>query len=219
MIAAKRHIHWANLAMVLFGTLALSACNEGSGTDNPPDDGFANNAPTISGAPPTSIKIGDPYSFQPAASDPDGDNLTFSIEAKPAWATFDAATGALSGTPEAGDEGSYGGISIAVSDGSASDSLDFDVTVTQFALGSVTLSWTPPTLNTDGSALTDLAAYEIYYGVTQGNYTEQIHVDNPGLTTYVVDNLSPGTYYFVATSLNSSGVESTFSGVSVHAVN
>ncbi|MEX2123329.1 MAG: putative Ig domain-containing protein [Woeseia sp.] len=220
MMTARRHIGCVNLAAILLGALTLSACNEGSSTsDNPPDDGSANNAPTISGTPPASVKVGDNYSFQPDASDPDGDALTFSIQAKPEWASFDAATGALSSTPQAGDEGSYDDISIVLSDGSASDSLDFDVTVNQFALGSVTLSWTAPTLNTDGSALTDLAGYEIHYGVTQGNYTEQIHIDNPGLTTYVVDNLSPDTYYFVATSINTDGAESDFSGVSVHTVN
>ena len=40
----------------------------------------------------------------------------------------------------------------------------FSITVTQVGLGSMSLSWTPPTQNTDGSALTDLAGYKLYYG-------------------------------------------------------
>ncbi|MEX2123330.1 MAG: putative Ig domain-containing protein [Woeseia sp.] len=180
--------------------------------------GSANDAPTITGTPPASVKVGDNYSFQPAASDPDGDALTFSIQAKPSWASFNAATGALSGTPQAGDEGPYDDISIVVSDGSATDSLDFAVTVNQVALGSADISWAPPTRNSDGSTLTDLTAYKIYYGTTRGNYTEEIQIDNPGLTTYVLDNLSPDTYYFVATAINSKGVESDFSGVLVKVV-
>ena len=37
-------------------------------------------APTISGTPPTTIVAGTPYTFQPSASDTDGDALTFSIQ-------------------------------------------------------------------------------------------------------------------------------------------
>lgn len=81
----------------------------------------------------------------------------------------------------------------------------------QYGLGSATLSWTPPTQNLDGSPLTDLAGYKIYYGNKPGNYDSSIHVDNPGLTIYVVEYLTPNTYYFVLTAINSSGVESRFS--------
>ena len=36
-------------------------------------------------------------------------------------------------------------------------------------------------------------------------------IDNPGLSSYVVENLVPGTYEFVATSINALGVESVYS--------
>ena len=85
------------------------------------------------------------------------------------------------------------------------------VTVNQVGLGSATLSWTPPTQNTDGSPLTDLAAYKVYYGNQSGNYQITIQIDNPGITIYVVENLTPNTYYFVLTAINNSGVESDFS--------
>jgi hypothetical protein len=89
-----------------------------------------------------------------------------------------------------------------------------------FGSGSVTLSWQPPTENADGSPLTDLSGYNIYVGVAPNTYDYmEIRLDNPGLTAYVVDNLDPGTYYFAATALNSSGVESTFSGEVVRTVN
>lgn len=79
--------------------------------------------------------------------------------------------------------------------------------------GSVTLAWQPPTENADGSPLTDLSGYTIYVGTEPNSYSfREIRLDNPGLTTYVVDNLGPGTYYFAATAFNSSGVESSFSG-------
>ena len=77
--------------------------------------------------------------------------------------------------------------------------------------GAVTLNWTPPTQNTDGTPLTNLAGYDIHYGTQSGDYTQSIAVDNPGLATYVVDNLTPGTYYFAVTAVNSAGTESPVS--------
>ena len=79
-------------------------------------------------------------------------------------------------------------------------------------LGMVTLSWQPPTQNADGTPLMDLAGYTIYFGTETQSYDSEIQLDNPGLTTYVVENLAPDTYYFAATAVNSSGIESTFSG-------
>ena len=58
--------------------------------------------PVISGTPAASIVAGQAYSFQPSASDPNGDTLTFSISGKPAWATFNTSTGRLNGTPGTG---------------------------------------------------------------------------------------------------------------------
>jgi hypothetical protein len=74
--------------------------------------------------------------------------------------------------------------------------------------GAITLNWTAPTENTDGTPLTNLAGYDIHYGAQSGDYTQSIPVDNPGLATYVVDNLTPGTYYFSVSAVNSAGTES-----------
>jgi hypothetical protein len=172
----------------------------------------ANSAPQISGTPSSSIDVGQAYSFTPSAFDPEGDSLVFSIQNQPSWAQFNAANGSLSGTPQAGDAGTYTNISISVSDGDLSDTLqEFNITVNQVSLGIATLNWIPPTANTDGSALTDLAGYKIYYGTSQGDYPNQITINNPGTTTYVVENLAPNTWYFVTTSFNSSGMESDYS--------
>jgi len=80
------------------------------------------------------------------------------------------------------------------------------------AVGAVTLSWYPPTQNLDGSPLLDLAGYHIYVGTNSNSYETTIRLDNPGLTTYVIESLSAGTYYFAATAFNAAGVESRFSG-------
>jgi len=179
-----------------------------------------NTAPVIGGTPATSVAEGSAYGYTPIASDADGDTLSFSIQNLPIWANFNSATGTLSGVPSNLHVGLYTNILISVSDGQVTTAgAAFSIDVTQVATGNATLSWTAPTENMDGSALTDLAGYKLYYGMQEGQYTEQIQIDNPGIVTYVVENLSPNTYYFVATALNSSGVESPFSGVAVKVVN
>lgn len=77
--------------------------------------------------------------------------------------------------------------------------------------GAVTINWAPPTENTDGTPLMNLAGYDIHYGTASGDYTQTITVSNPGIATYVVDNLTPGKYYFSLTAVNSQGTESQLS--------
>ena len=211
---------WTNVRVVLTLCMALpmlggcldSTNDQAESSSVAPPTGGGNSAPTISGTPPTTIKISELYSFAPLASDADSDNLTFSIQNMPRWASFDNNTGNLSGMPNPGDEGTYDNIDISVSDGSLFASLPmFSITVSQVGLGSVTLSWSPPTQNDDGSVLTDLTAYKFYYGTASGTYPNSIRIDNPGIASYVVENLTPNTYFFVATAINSSGVESRFS--------
>ena len=155
---------------------------------------------------------GQAYSFRPSASDPDGDSLTFSITNKPTWAAFSSSTGQLSGTPTSGDVGTYGNITISVSDGQASASLGaFSVAVMQNANGSVTLSWNPPTSNSDGSPLVDLAGFRIVYGQTSRQYTESIDIPTPGVASAVIENLVPATWYFAVKAYTKAGVESDLS--------
>jgi hypothetical protein len=179
---------------------------------NPPPAG--NQAPTIAGTPATQTMQDQQYSFTPTASDPNGDTLAFTIANRPAWATFNASTGRISGTPTSAQVGTYSNIRISVSDGTNTANLAaFSVTVVATATGSATLTWTPPTQNTDGSALTNLSGYRVYWGTSQNNLTNSVTVNNPGLATYVVDQLTPATWHFAVTALNSAGTESTQSNV------
>jgi Domain of unknown function (DUF4347)/Cadherin-like domain len=91
-----------------------------------------NDAPTITGTPLTTIDEDSVYSFIPTAADVDtGAVLTFSINNKPTWATFNTATGELAGTPANGDVGGTTGIIISVTDGIITTALStFDLTVT-----------------------------------------------------------------------------------------
>ena len=79
---------------------------------------------------------------------------------------------------------------------------------TGFGTGSAMLSWTPPTQNTDGSPLNDLAGYRIYWGTSTGSYAHSVTVNNPGLATYVVTELAPAQWYFAVTAYSASGTES-----------
>jgi len=174
----------------------------------------ANPPPTISGTPATAANAGTAYSFTPTANDPNHNTLTFSIVNLPSWASFDAQSGHLSGTPAAGDVGTDSNISIRVSDGTSTVSLaTFSITVTQAASGSVTLNWIAPTQNTDGSALTNLAGYHIYYGTSAGNLNQSLQIANPGLATYVLGNLAAGTWYFSINDYTTTGVESAVSNI------
>ena len=175
----------------------------------------ANAQPTITGVPPTSITAGTAYAFTPTTSDPDGDTLTFTVTNLPAWASFDTATGRLSGTPSAQNVGTTTGIVITANDGrqGTASLAAFSLTVQAVAVGTATVSWVPPTTNTDGSALTNLAGYKVYWGPSRGSYPSSVMLANPGLTSHVVSNLSPGTYFFVVTAYNAAGVESSFSPV------
>ena len=77
------------------------------------------------------------YSFVPRATDADGDTLTFSVQGRPQWATFNSMTGELHGTPRDADVGTTGAIVISVSDGTDSDALaGFAVDVAALAMGS-----------------------------------------------------------------------------------
>jgi hypothetical protein len=168
-----------------------------------------NTAPVISGKPPAAVTAGTAYSFTPQASDADGDALTFSIAGKPSWATFSTLTGRLSGTPTDADVRTWSGVAIKVSDGQANASLpQFAIEVEQTSLGSVTLTWTAPTQNTDGSPLVDLAGYRIVYGKSSGNLDQRIAIANAGITTAVVENLASGTWYFAVRALNSAQIAS-----------
>jgi len=173
-----------------------------------------NSAPTISGTPTTSVLAGSTFSFTPTTDDVDGDALTFTIQNRPSWATFSTTTGRLSGTPTAANVGTFTNIQISVSDGVATVALPaFAITVTQIATGSATLSWSAPTQNTDGSSLTNLSGYRIYYGNSLGSLSQQINLSSVGLTTYVLGNLGSGTWYFAMRAYNSAGVESALSNI------
>lgn len=79
--------------------------------------------------------------------------------------------------------------------------------------GRAVLSWTPPTTNTDGSALTNLSGYRLHYGTSATAMTQTVQLATPGLSSHTVTNLAPGTYYFAVRAYTSGDTESSNSNV------
>ncbi len=170
----------------------------------------ANSPPTLSGRPASTVTAGELWAFTPEASDPDGDPLWFTIQNAPGWAQFDPQTGALWGTPTAGNAGRTENIILAVTDGIASESLPaFSVTVTgggsEF---SAEVELEPPTRRVGGSVLDNLAGHRIYYGPGKNTLDRMVEIDNPGVTVVRVDDLAKGSWFFSATAYDEDGRES-----------
>jgi hypothetical protein len=110
--------------------------------------------------------------------------------------------------------GTYPDISITVSDGTNAATLPgFSIMVAAPTIGSATLRWVPPTSNEDGTPINNLSGYRIYYGTNSANLSMVLQLPNPGLTSAVVENLSPATWYFAVKAFNSLNVESSFSNI------
>jgi Fibronectin type III domain len=79
--------------------------------------------------------------------------------------------------------------------------------------GAATLSWVPPTENTNGQSVSDLAGYYIYYGTDESDLSQIVSVAGADTTTYVVSGLASGTYYFAVRAYNTMGVDSAQSDI------
>lgn len=94
-----------------------------------------NDAPVITGTPAAAVQANETYHFAAAASDIDSQQLSFSIDNKPDWATFDTVTGVLSGMPSNQHAGTTSGIVIRVSDG------EFEAALPAFDIEVIAVSW------------------------------------------------------------------------------
>ena len=191
--------------------LLLTACGGGGGGNGSDGSagGSANQAPSISGVASPTATVGQAYSFQPTASDPEGKSLKFSITGKPGWASFDASTGRLSGTPGASDAGTSSTIVISVSDGTNTVSLaSFVLSVAAAGTGTATVRWVAPTANVDGSPLTNLAGFRIRYGKSLSNLDQSVTISGASANSYRITGLTTGTWYFTLSAFTNVGVES-----------
>jgi hypothetical protein len=216
------HTRRATGIFCLLASVLLVACSSsGSGGSSP-----TASAAYISGAPRPTATVGERYSFQPSTSSATDERFT--IVNLPQWAQFSQESGLLSGTPTQAHVGKYAGITITVEAGGKSASLPaFSIEVvkgssgvqqpgTGAGAGSITLNWVPPDENTDGSSLTNLAGYRIYSGNTEHDLQLRDRIDNPGISSYVIDAPEAGELYFAISSVSTKGIESQLSNV-VHA--
>lgn len=195
---------------------AAAAPNGTAGTTPAPVTSIISATIALQGTPPATATVGDQYSFQPTVNS-NSVNLSFTSTGLPSWLTLNSSSGVLAGTPSVTDEGTTGHITITANAGSAS------ATTTPFTIrvvappsgdtGSVKLSWVAPTENTDGTPVSELAGYRIYYGTNPSELTESITIAGATATTYVVDGLAAGTYYFSVMAYTSTGLNSGLSSV------
>jgi Fibronectin type III domain len=187
---AWRHgVHVGAVAALGF---ALSGCG-GSGTSGTTSAAAAGQGSTTSTAPAQSTSGGSGASTGSTTSA--GTTSAGTTSAGTTSASTTSASTTPGGSTSTGKAGSG-------SSGSTPPTASVD---------SVTINWTPPTENTNGSALTNLAGYNIHYGTSSGSLTKTISISNPGIATYVVSNLTPGKYYFAVAAVNSAGTESPLS--------
>jgi hypothetical protein len=71
--------------------------------------------------------------------------------------------------------------------------------------GAATLDWSAPTTDADGSALSGLAGFRVFYGQQLGQYSESLVISNPTVTTAVIDNLTSGTWFFQVAGFDEAG--------------
>jgi hypothetical protein len=216
-------------ALLVSAALLMGACSGSSGGTSPaPTTTVSQPAPAAAPPPPalteppppppqeqtapTSQPAGQP-SVRLAAADsvvPRGSNAVLNWSSSHADAC--TASGGWGGSkPTSGSE-SVGPLSqrttFSLSCSGAGGNAMVMISVAVSA--TVTLEWQPPTENVDGTPLTNLAGYRIYYGTGSRDYTEVVAIDSPTATSYSIV-LPSGTYYFAMTARDADGNESGYS--------
>lgn len=199
-------MHYALVAIL---ALALSACQSGSASGTVARVGIPGASISVAITSPTSAAyLETPDETVTLAGTAASDSAIVSVS----WVSDRGWQGEASGT-ESWQTGSIplelgdNAITVVAEDSSgASASRTIDIRRESGGTGSVTLSWAPPTTRTDGSPLTNLAGFKIYYGRMSGIYDYQTTIRNPGILTYVVDGLVPGDWYFALAAYDSQGL-------------
>lgn len=122
------------------------------------------------------------------------------------WAT----TGASACTASGGWSGTKAASGTEVIAGAKSGTTTFSLVCSEGA-GALTVTWTPAAKNTDGTDLTNLAGYKIYWGTSPTSMLDVIPVAGAA-SSYTHSGLAAGTYYYALATLNLQGVESAKTG-------
>ena len=219
MIESDSRVHGLNtvraiILMVMVGLVA--ACSGGSSRTSDPSNVVLDPVPPPDpDPPPDPVPPPDPDpSPAPTVSLTAADNtVTSGASTTLSWtsqnATDCSASGGWSGNRNTAGSEVVGPISANTTynltcTGSGGNSL---VMITVAINGSMQLSWLPPTENVDGSPLTNLAGFVVYWGTQSRNYTGNFNINSPATTEWDA-TVSPGPYYFSVTALDANGNES-----------
>jgi hypothetical protein len=124
------------------------------------------------------------------------------------WSTNPTATSCRASGGWSGDKAVNGTQTLPAITASA----NYTLTCT-WGTGSALVSWVAPTANTDGSTLTNLASFRIYYGTSSSSLNQTLQVSDVTARSARVTGLSPGTWYFATRSVNTRSTESANSNV------
>jgi putative Ig domain-containing protein len=209
-----------SLVSALLPILPLAFCQGcGSGASEPSPAGEvptgsvvtpANQAPSVVARVDETVRVGQSYDAQTVANDADGDRLTYSAGNLPPWASIDTNNGRITGTPAAQDVGVYESITISVTDTArhVTTTRPFSITVVGNAgRGVASLRWELPPSKMDGSPLNDLAGYRILYGRHSNDLDQSVFIGDAAATSYEIDSLGEGVWYFAVIAINASGLE------------
>lgn len=130
-------------------------------------------------------------------------SATGSLTPRLTWSTQPVASSCTASGGWSGNKFASGSETLATITASRSYTL-----TCAWATGSATISWTRPTTNTDGSALTNLAGYRILFGPSASDLSQSMSVTNPSATSFTVPSLGAGTWYFAVRAVTSTGSES-----------
>ncbi len=179
-----------------------------------------NSPPVITGVPARAVYENTSYRFTPTVKDSDADLLTYSISNKPSWASFDRATGILTGVPNHADIGTTSNINISVT-----DAFSFAVPLGEFSITvestTVVLSWVAPTQNADSKplSLSEIKGYKIYTGTDANNLTFLFDTKDSSINEHTIRNLAAAKHYYAITTYNQSEMESVFSVIASKTIN
>ena len=124
------------------------------------------------------------------------------------WSTNPAASSCRASGGWSGNKSTAGTETLARINASTNYTL-----TCSWSSGSSTVSWVAPTENTNGTSLTDLAGFRIYYGTSSTSLTQTSTVSNVAARSATIGSLAPGTWYFKVRAFNASQVESNDSNV------
>jgi hypothetical protein len=97
--------------------------------------------------------------------------------------------------------------------GTATNSTTVSVTGAAAATGYATLTWSAPATNTNGTPVTSLSGYHLYYGNSASALTKSVAVSGAKTTSYEISGLTAGTWYFAVAADATDGTEGVKSSV------